>query len=148
MRKHQNVVTLIDEDTDKEIEQIIICGQNFQSDLDEVEELMSEIKDAINGVKNERNTSILNIIASSGGILLGIFGASTTKGTDRLEYASATLADFLALVANGVDIATQNKLLQQFSENMEEAKKLQTEIKEEIDKLREKYSQLTTKHFS
>ncbi len=147
-QRHQNDVTLIDEDIDKAIEQIIKCGQNFQSDLDEVEELMSEIKDAINGVKNERNTSILNIIASSGGILLGIFGASTTKGTDRLEYASATLADFLALVANGVDIATQNKLLQQFSENMEEAKKLQTEIKEEIDKLREKYSQLTTKHFS
>ena len=67
MRKHQNVVTLIDEDTDKEIEQIIICGQNFQSDLDEVEELMSAIQDAINGVKNQRSTSILNIISSSWG---------------------------------------------------------------------------------
>ena len=67
MRKHQNVVTLIDEDTDKEIEQIIICGQNFQSDLDEVEELMSAIQDAINGFKNQRSTSILNIISSSWG---------------------------------------------------------------------------------
>ncbi len=67
MKKHQNVVTLIDEDTDKEIEQIIICGQNFQSDLDEVEELMSAIQDAINGVKNQRSTSILNIISSSWG---------------------------------------------------------------------------------
>ena len=139
-RSHQNEV--------KVIEQIIKCGQNFQSDLDEVEELISEIKDAINGVKNQRNTSILNIIASSGGVLLGIFGASTTKGADRLEYASATLADFLALVANGVDIYAQNELLQQFTQNMEEAKKLQTEIKEEIDKLRVKYEELSTKHFS
>ena len=147
-RSHQNEVKVIDDDIDKAIEQIIKCGQNFQSDLDEVEELISEIKDAINGVKNQRNTSILNIIASSGGVLLGIFGASTTKGTDRLEYVSASLADFLALVANGVDIYAQNELLQQFTQNMEEAKKLQTEIKEEIDKLRVKYEELSTKHFS
>ena len=147
-RKHQNDVTLIDEDVDKAIEQIIKCGQNFQSDLDEVEELISEIKDAINGVKNQRNTSILNIIASTGGLFIGIFAAANTKGTDRLEYAGASLADFLSLVANGVDIAYQNKLLTEFTGHMEEAKKLKQEITEEIDKLRVKYSELSSKHFS
>ena len=147
-QSHQNDVTLIDEDIDIAIEQIIKCGQNFQSDLDEVNELISEITDAINGVKNQRNNTIFNMIASTGGLIIGIFAASVTKGTDRIEYAGASLADFLALVANGVDIVAQNNLLKQFDQYMKEAKELQQNIIEEINKLRDKFKNLSTQHFS
>ena len=147
-QSHQNDVTLIDEDIDIAIEQIIKCGKNFQSDLDEVNELISEITDAINGVKNQRNNTIFNMIASTGGLIIGIFAASVTKGTDRIEYAGASLADFLALVANGVDIVAQNNLLKQFDQYMKEAKELQQNIIEEINKLRDKFKNLSTQHFS
>ena len=82
------------------------------------------------------------------GIIIGIFATATTKGTGRSEYAGASLADFLALVANGIDIVQQNKLLKEFASHMKEAKKLKQEINEKIDKLIEQYSQLSSKHFS
>ena len=145
--KHQNSVKLIDEDIDKAIEQIVECGKNFQQDLLDVEELISDIKDVINGIKTEKNNTILNMFASAGGLLLGIFGMSYTKGMDRVEYASASLADFLALIANGMDLATQNKAIEEFIGYMDEAKDLKNKINAEIDKLRDKFNELKVKHF-
>jgi hypothetical protein len=87
------------------------------------------------------------MFASAGGLLLGIFGMSYTKGMDRVEYASASLADFLALIANGMDLATQNKAIEEFIGYMDEAKDLKNKINAEIDKLRDKFNELKVKHF-
>ena len=146
--KHQNKVELIPDDIDEAIEQVIKCGQNFNQDLEDVEELINEINDAINGVQNEKNSSILNIIGSSGGLLIGIFGFSVTEGDDRIEYATASLADVLAIVANTSDIIMQSKQLKEYEKYLNDAKELKKKIQAEIDKLRKKFKELSTKHFS
>jgi hypothetical protein len=121
--KHQSNVKLIPDDIDEAIQQVIKCGQDFNQDLEDIEELINDINNAINGVKTERNSSILNLIGSSGGLIIGIFGLAVTKGDDRVEYATASLADVLAIVANSTDIVFQSKLLKEYAEFLNEAKK-------------------------
>ena len=147
---HKNNVKIIDDymDIDVAIEQIIQCGKDFQSDLLEVEELINEIKDAINGIRNDRSNTISNMISSGGSLLLGIFGMINTKGADRTEYAAASLGDFIAIIANGVDIHMQNKSIEEFMHYMDEANNLKKQINEEIDKLRNRYQELSMRHFS
>jgi hypothetical protein len=146
--KHQSNVKLIPDDIDEAIQQVIKCGQDFNQDLEDIEELINDINNAINGVKTERNSSILNLIGSSGGLIIGIFGLAVTKGDDRVEYATASLADVLAIVANSTDIVFQSKLLKEYAEFLNEAKKTKEKIIEEIDKLRKKFKELKVKHFS
>ena len=145
--KHQSNVKLIPDDIDEAIQQVIKCGQDFNQDLEDIEELINDINSAIKGVKNERNSSILNLIGSSGGLLIGLFGFAVTKGDDRFEYATASLADVLAIAANSTDIAFQSKLLNDYANFLEEAKKIKENINEEIDKLRKKFKELSVKHF-
>ena len=128
--KHQNKVELIPDDIDEAIEQVIKCGQNFNQDLEDVEELINEINDAINGVQNEKNSSILNIIGSSGGLLIGIFGFSVTEGDDRIEYATASLADVLAIVANTSDVMVRSKQLKEYEKYLNDAKELKKKYKQ------------------
>ena len=147
---HKNNVKTIDDymDIDVAIEQIIQCGKDFQSDLLEVEELINEIKDAINGIRNDRSNTISNMISAGGSLLLGIFGMISTEGGDRTEYAAASLGDFIAIIANGVDIHMQNKSIEEFMHYMDEANNLKKQINEEIDKLRTRYHELSVRHFS
>lgn len=148
--KHQGEVKVITEETDVDqaVELIVECGKKFQQDLEDVEELISDITNAMSGVQNEKNKTILNIIGSTGGTILGLFGAAVTKGSDRVEYATASLADVLALAANSTDLATQNKALKEYDKYLKEANKLKNDIIKEIDKLREKFNSLSGKHFT
>ena len=146
---HKNNVKIIDDmDIDVAIEQIVQCGKDFQSDLLEVEELINEIKDAINGIKTDKNKTISNMIISGGKLLLGIFTIIGSEGEDRTEYAAASLGDFISLILNGVDIYQQNKSIQEFMRYMDEAINLKNQINEEIDKLRTRYQELAFRHFS
>lgn len=146
--RHQKEVQLISEDVDEAITQIIDCGKKFQQDLQEVDDLISCINDAINGVKNEKNKSILNLLGSGGGILIGIFGASVTKGDDSLEYTTASLADVFAFASNCVDISMKKKAIKNYYISLNTAKNLKNEIIVEIDKLRQKFYELSGKHFT
>ena len=147
---HKNNVRVIDDkmDIDAAVEQTIQCGKDFQSDLLEVEELINDIKNAINGIKTEKTNSILNLVSSGGSLLLGIFGMASTQGTDRIEYATASLGDFIAIIANGVDLHKQNKSIEEFMKYMDEANKLRNQINDEINKLRTKFRELSFQHFS
>ena len=148
--RHQSEVKVITEETDidEAIKLTIECGKKFQKDLDDAEELISEITDAMNGIKTEKNKTILNMIGSAGGVLIGLFGAAVTKGDDRIEYGSASLADVLAFAANAADIKKQNEILKEYKKTMDEALKLKNEILNEIEKLRNKFMELKSGHFS
>lgn len=148
--RHQSEVKLITNETDidKAIELIIENGKKFNQDLTEVEELISDINEAMNGVKNEKNKSILNIIGSSGGLLIGLFGASVTKGEDRLEYTTASFADVLALASNSADIVTQNKAIRDYQKYISDALKLKEDILNEIEELRKKFYSLSGQHYT
>lgn len=147
-RKHQSKVEIIPDDIDEAVEKIIELGKIFQSDLDEIDKLISDIENDILGVQTEKNKSIFNAIGSGLGSLLGIFGMAYTEGNDRNEYAAGTLADFLALIANCTDISMQQQMINNLKENQNRAEKLKKEIEEEIDKLRKKFEALKCKHYS
>ena len=148
--KHQSEVKIIDdeEDVDILIEQITVIGQKFNQDLSDVNELIEEIKDAINNVKTEKNKTIFNMVLSGGGIVVGFVGMTVTKGNDSIDYAKASAAQVFSLISNAVDIHTQNKALKEFSDYLNEAEKLRSKINEEIDKLRKKFVGLSGKHYS
>ena len=147
-RKHQSKVGIIPDDIDEAVEKIIELGKIFQSDLDEINKLISDIENDILGVQTEKNKSIFNAIGSGLGSLLGIFGMAYTEGNDRNEYAAGTLADFLALIANCTDISMQQEMINNLKENQNRAENLKKEIEEEIDKLRKKFEALKCKHYS
>ena len=148
--KHQSEVKIIDdeEDVDILIEQITVIGQKFNQDLSDVNELIEEIKDAINNVKTEKNKTIFNMVLSGGGIVVGFVGMTVTKGNDSIDYAKASAAQVFSLISNAVDIHTQNKALKEFDDYLKEAENLRSKINEEIDKLRKKFVGLSGKHYS
>jgi hypothetical protein len=147
-RKHQSKVEIIPDDIDEAIEKIIELGKIFQTDLDEINELISNIENDILGVQTEKNKSIFNAIGSGLGGLLGIVGMAYTEGNDRKEYAGGTLADILALIANCSDISVQQKIINDLKTNRDRANNLKKEIEKEIDKLRQKFEALKCKHYS
>ena len=146
--RHQQEVKLIPEDVDLAIEQIIDCSKKFSQDLQEVEELMAGINEAINGVRNEKNKSIFNMIGSGGGAIISLFAASVTKGDDSIEYATASLSDVLAFASNCADLKMQKEAIKRYKEYFSEAEKLEGQILQEIDKLRQKFNELSGKHYS
>ena len=148
--RHQSEVKVITEETDidQAIQLTVECGRKFQQDLDDAEELVSEITDAMNGVKTEKNKTIINMIASAGGTLLGLFGSAVTKGDDRIEYGSTSLANVLSFAINAADIKKQNEILKEYKKTLEDVIKLKNEILDEIDKLRKKFQELKSGHFS
>jgi hypothetical protein len=146
--RHQQEVKLIPEDVDLAIEQIIDCSKKFSQDLQEVEELMAGINEAINGVRNEKNKSIFNMIGSGGGAIISLFAASVTKGDDSIEYATASLSDVLAFASNCADLEMQKRSIKKYKEYLSEAEKLKGQILQEIDKLRQKFNEISGKHYS
>lgn len=148
--KHQNEVKVITDETDidKAVELTIECGKKFQQDLDDVEELISDITDAMNGVKTEKNKTIINMIGSGGAFFIGLFGTAVTKGEDRLEYATASFADVFAFAVNVADLNEQKKIIMKYQETMKAALNLKNEIITEINKLRQKFYDLTHQHHS
>lgn len=145
--KHQSNVKVMSEDIDEAIEQITKWGQDFNQDLEDVKELIKDIKNAINNVKNERNGTILNFIGSTGGLVIGLFGCYVTEGKDRIEYATSSFANVLALASNAGDMAKQSQILKDYEDYMEKAENLQKDIEKEIDKLRKKFKELSVKHY-
>ena len=148
--RHQSEVKVITEETDvdKAVELIIECGKKFNQDLSDVEKLIDDIQNAMNGVKTETNKSILNLIGSGGGLLIAGIGATVTKGEDRFEYATSSLADAIGFIANIADIKEQKKIMKTYCEYYQQAVNLKTEILNEINNLRNKFYELSGKHFT
>lgn len=148
--RHQSEVKVITEETDvdKAVELIIECGKKFNQDLSDVENLIADIQNAMNGVKTETNKSILNLMGSGGGLLIAGIGATVTKGEDRFEYASASLADMLGFITNIADIKEQKKYMKKYCEDYQQAVNLKTEILNEINNLKNKFYELSGKHFT
>ena len=135
------------DDIDEAIEQVIKWGQDFNQDLEDVEELIKDINDAIKGVKSERSGTILNLIGSTGGLAITLFGFFATEGDDRIEYGTSSFLNVLAIAANTGEIAKQAQILKDYEDYLEKAKNLKKDIQNEIDKLRKKFKELSVKHF-
>lgn len=145
--RHQNEMEIISEDIDEAIEQILGYGKKFQQDLDEVEELIKDINDAMRGIKTERNFSFLNLVGSAGGIIISIIGAKYTKGDTQVDYVKGSIANLIAAASNITDIVAQQKMINDFNEKLIKAKTLEKEITDKIDELRKKFNELSTKHY-
>lgn len=120
----------------------------FSEDLSEVEEVISNINNAMNDVKNEKNKTYLNMVVSIGGTAISVFGAGVTKGDDQFEYASASFSEVLSFAANVGDIAKQNQILKKYQKCLEDANELKGKIEDEILKLKQKFNELKSKHYS
>ena len=145
--QHQKNVQIISEDVDEAIEQIIKNGKQINQDLNDVDKLIEDITNVKSEVENERNKSILNSVGSAAGIVINIFGASATEGADSVEYASGSLANICALILNIRDIKKQQDIIKELEQTLKDAKKLREDIQKEIDRLREKFNELKTKHY-
>ncbi len=144
--KHKNEIALISEDIDKAIEQIINAGKNFQKDLEDVEQLIKDIEEKIKDQKIELNNTYLNLGGSIAGTLISIFASNSVKNNE--EYKYSTGANFGSIVGNIIDIQVQKEMINQSNEILKKANELQKEIIQEIDKLRNKFYQLSVQHFS
>ena len=144
--KHKNEITLISEDIDKAIEQIINTGKNFQKDLEDVENLIKDIEKVIQDQNNELNKTYLNLGASIAGTAISFFASSSVKNNKEYNYSAG--ANVTAIIGNIIDIKVQKDMIKQSNEILQKANELRKDIIEEIDKLRNKFNQLSVKHFS
>ena len=148
--RHRKEVQIITEETDidKAVNLVIESGKKFNQDLDEVEDLINDIQYAIDGVKTDTNNSILNLIGSGGGLVISAFGAAVTKGNDRAEYGASSLANVLGFVTSAVDISEKKKIIKKYGEYFKQAIELKNSIICEIDKLRDKFYELSNQHYT
>ena len=70
-----------------------------------------------------------------------------THLTGDKKYGGSTAANIAALVGNVIDIKKINKNIEEYEKIYKEAEDLRNEINQEIDKLRNKFNNLSTKHF-
>ena len=145
--KHKNEIPLISEDDiDKAIEQIIDAGKKFQQDLDDITDLIKKIQLKINSQENELIKTKMNIAVSIAGAAISFFVASSVE--KKKDYKISGGANALGIIGNVIEIGVQQKDLKNSNEILEKAKQLKNDIIKEIDKLKEKFAQLSVKHFS
>ena len=142
--KHKKEVELIPDDIDEAVEQIIKTGQKFKQDLDDIDELINNIKNEINNQDIEKGKAYGNLVASTA---LTAMSAIGTHLTGDKKYGGSTAANIAALVGNVIDIKKINKNIEEYEKIYKEAEDLRNEINQEIDKLRNKFNNLSTKHF-
>ena len=146
---HQNEVKYINEDDiDTSIEQIIECGKKFNSDLEDVEELIKDIKISIDQFKKEKNKSTISMVRSGITFLAGLIGAGLTEGSDKGEYIASAVSSGASLITSGIDFAIQDEAIEEFQKHIHEAFELKKQINNEINKLRNKFYMMSRKHYS
>lgn len=145
---HQNEVKYIDEDDiDNAIEQTIECGKKFNSDLADVEELISDIKKGIDEFQNGKKISIGGMVKSGISFLLSLIGIGVTEGEDKVKYAISAVSNAVSVVGSGIDFAVHDKAIKELIIYIQDAKKLKKQIIDEINKLRNKFQEISNKHY-
>ena len=145
---HKNQVSPIPKDVDEAADYIKNLNAEFHKDLEEVSLLISDINDAINKQKTERNKSIFQVLFSGVGSGIGIFATFATKDcSDKIEYGTSSIFQLLSTGIGAVDIVAAQKIIKELKAYLDEAKKLEKEITDEIDKLRKNFDKLKIAHF-
>jgi len=145
---HQNEVKYIDEDDiDNAIEQTIECGKKFNSDLADVEELISDIKKGIDEFQNGKKISIGGMVKSGVSFLVSLIGIGVTEGEDKVKYAISAVSNAVSVVGSGIDFAVHDKAIKELIIYIQDAKKLKKQIIDEINKLRNKFQEISNKHY-
>lgn len=145
---HQNKVNDIPVDIDEAIIYIKKLYKDFNDDLEAVNQLMEDIKLAINNEENERNKAIIQTFLSGVGVGFSIFGISLTKGSDRIEYAASSVSNILTVGVSAANIAMSVENIKNFQKNLEEVQTLGKQIEEEIEKLKQKFSTYGRAHWA
>jgi len=135
-------------DIDAAAEFIKKLNKAFNDDKENLQNLIKDIKGAIENQVTERNKSIFQLITSGISTGIGIFGAIVTKGKDRIEYTSSSLAEILTVGISALDIALIQKRIKELDSYLSEANNLEEKIRENIEDLRKKFEELKTKHWA
>ena len=100
----------------------------------------------INNQEKRKSEVKVNTIVSGVGILVG--GGGSALADDSSEYNQSFFANVAAIVGNIIDLKLIDKNIEEYTKLYGEAEKLMNEITQEIDKLRNKFNLLSTKHMS
>ena len=145
---HKGQVSIIPNDVDEAAEYIKKLNAEFHKDLEEVNLLISDINDAINKQKTERNKSIFQLLFSAVGSGTGIFATVVTKDiSDKIEYGTSSFFQLLSTGVGAVDIAAAQKIIKELKAYLDEAKDLEKKILEQIDILRKEFDKKKIAHF-
>jgi hypothetical protein len=148
--KHKNNVRqTLPEDVDEAAEYIKKLNADFNSDLEEVRQLIRDIKEAISSEKTEEKKSIGQLIASvlgGGGNAVAAFLCKNKS--DQIEYATSSIFNWINLIINGADIAKARENIKKLEDSETKANELRLEIEAKIKDLREQFDNLKTAHFA
>ena len=146
--KHKLAVKIVDldSDVDEALKLVGEWGANFDSDLEDVQNLLKEIEETINNAENEKNKVKLNIVGSVAGEAIGFVGTLVTKGEECYEYMTSSGINLVSLLANCTDLGKLKTEIKGMTEIQQKVSKLEEDIKQEIEKLKKKFDELKTKH--
>jgi len=88
------------------------------------------------------------LVENSINFVTSIIGIIFTEGTNRAEYIASSAANASSIIGNSIDLVAGSEAIDEFSNYLKEAEKLENEINEEIDNLRQKYQEMSTRYFS
>ena len=146
-KRHKNEIPYIKgknyEEDMRKIEEIRL---KFEEDKDNLEQLINDIDLALEDQKSEKNKIIYQAIIS-GFITLGsgVVG-SLTKGSNKIEYATAGIFSGVKVMGDVVDIVKLKQNIKEYKKLLNKARNLENQIQTQIKDLNQKYIEAQKGH--
>jgi len=145
--RHKNEIPFINgKDYEKDMRKIEDIRLKFEEDKDNLEQLINDIDSALADQKSEKNKRIYQAIYSAFLTAGAGLAGGLSKGSNKIEYASAGIFGGVSVVNNIVDIAKLQKNISEYKKLLKKARNLENEIQNEIKGLDQKYIEAQKGH--
>lgn len=145
--KHKERITILPNDIDEAAKLIQEVYVELKKDRDDIIALIQDINSAINNQKTERNKSIFSLCRSFLNIGFKVFLSVNEKGEKRIEHIKGSIIETFDMGDSIGNIVITQKNIMDLQKKFEEARNLQNNIEEEINKLKQQYENLRTAHY-
>lgn len=146
-KRHKNEIPFINgKDCESDMKKIEEVRLKFEEDKDNLEQLINDIDSALAEQKSEKNKRIYQAIYSTFLTLGSGLAGGLSKGSSKIEYASAGIFSGIGVVNNIVDIGKLQKNISDYKKLLKKARNLENEIQNEIKSLNKKYIEAQKGH--
>ncbi len=132
---HQKEIGILPDDFEKSVKKINEVFDKIQQDQKELQNLIKDILMSIKYQEVQQEKATSGLISSIALGTFGIVGGFVTSNGGAVVYGMSTIANIISTVISGVNLLKSKDIVKDLNIVLDEAKNLNKEIQEEIDKL-------------